>query len=210
MESIGFKEWSAVCEAMGQGRQSIILRKGGIAEGREGFSFKYRSFFLFPTWFHEQPQKVRPDGLSPSDNAERPTSNAERRMESDVVLPQDDQVIEIRYAAELDVARTITSWDTAEALEAFHILQPEVVRERFNYEEAPGLHVAFVRVLKLQPAWIFPNEKRYGGCRSWVNLPPLPSNTSLQPVLGEARHEQGLKEFLAIVDKGEPIDLVAH
>ena len=52
MESVGFKEWAVVCEAMGRGRQSIILRKGGIAEGREGFSFKYPEFFLFPTWFH--------------------------------------------------------------------------------------------------------------------------------------------------------------
>jgi len=37
MESVGFKEWSLVCDAFGRGEQSIILRKGGIAEGREGF-----------------------------------------------------------------------------------------------------------------------------------------------------------------------------
>ena len=55
MESIGFKEWALVCAALEQGRQSILLRKGGIAEGRTRFSFQYREFFLFPTWFHEQP-----------------------------------------------------------------------------------------------------------------------------------------------------------
>jgi hypothetical protein len=49
MESIGFKEWSLVCNALGQGTQSVILRKGGIAEGREGFSFRRREFFLFPS-----------------------------------------------------------------------------------------------------------------------------------------------------------------
>src|SRR5438477_1344443 len=48
MESVGFKEWSLVCDALGRGEQSVILRKGGIAEGREGFSFRYREFFLFP------------------------------------------------------------------------------------------------------------------------------------------------------------------
>ena len=42
MESVGFKEWAVVCEATGRGRQCIILRKGGIAEGREGFLFKDR------------------------------------------------------------------------------------------------------------------------------------------------------------------------
>jgi hypothetical protein len=54
MQSVGFKEWALVCEALGTGRQSIILRKGGIAEGRDGFSFQHREFFLFPTFFHEQ------------------------------------------------------------------------------------------------------------------------------------------------------------
>jgi hypothetical protein len=41
------------------GRRSVILRKGGIAEGRVGFSFRHREFFLFPTFFHEQTVKVR-------------------------------------------------------------------------------------------------------------------------------------------------------
>jgi hypothetical protein len=37
MKSVGFKEWALVCEALGRGEQTIILRKGGIAEGRGGF-----------------------------------------------------------------------------------------------------------------------------------------------------------------------------
>lgn len=36
---IAFKEWDIVCKALEEGRQSLILRKGGIHEGREGFSF---------------------------------------------------------------------------------------------------------------------------------------------------------------------------
>jgi hypothetical protein len=59
MESAGFKEWSSASDALGRGRQSVILGKGGIAEGRGGFSFRYREFFLFPTFFHEQIAKVR-------------------------------------------------------------------------------------------------------------------------------------------------------
>src|SRR5271163_3110147 len=55
--SIGFKEWTLICEALGSGAQSIILRKGGIAEGRAGFRFQHDEFFLFPTLFHEQAAK---------------------------------------------------------------------------------------------------------------------------------------------------------
>ena len=31
--SIAFKEWAGVCAALAEGRQSLIVRKGGIAEG---------------------------------------------------------------------------------------------------------------------------------------------------------------------------------
>ncbi|HEY4283211.1 MAG TPA: DUF1802 family protein [Chthoniobacterales bacterium] len=180
MESVGFKEWAVVCEALGQGRQSIILRKGGIAEGRDGFSFKHKDFFLFPTWFHEQPQKVR---------------------EFESRLPeQNAAMIQIRYAGPVELSRTIKSWDVAEALAPLHILQPDVVRERFDYDEAPGVHVAYVRVSRLEPQWSFPNEKNYGGCRSWVPLPELPNNTRLEPVLTDAAHNRRLDEFVRIVD----------
>lgn len=176
MESVGFKEWAIVCEALGRGRQSIILRKGGIAEGRDGFSFKYNEFFLFPTWFHEQPQKVRESFRLPGEN---------------------DDTIEIKYAAQIDAVCTITSFETAQALEPLHILQPDVVRERFDYDDAPGLQVALVRVLRLGPTWNFPNEPRYGGCRSWVKLPD-PGNLSLEPVITDDEHAHRRQEFLAI------------
>jgi hypothetical protein len=179
MESVGFKEWAAVCEALGGGRQSIILRKGGIAEGRDGFSFKHREFFLFPTWFHEQPQKVT-EFL-----AQTPAENGE--------------LLTIKYAATLEVSCVVTSWEVAEALSPLHILKPEVIRERFDYDEAPGLHVAFVRAFRLKPEWCFPNEKKYGGCRSWVKLPDQPNKFTLDPVLGDAEHTTRTKEFRAIV-----------
>ena len=67
MQSVGFKEWALVCEALGRGEQSILLRKGGIAEGRSGFGFRHDEFFLLPTFFHEQIVKVRtPDAQIPA------------------------------------------------------------------------------------------------------------------------------------------------
>ncbi len=125
MESVGFKEWAVVCEALGCGEQTVILRKGGIAEGRGGFQFRHQEFFLFPTWFHEQPAKVRGSGFE--------------------FPPPAPDKIDIKYFARIDSSSVITSWKTAEALEAFHILRPEVVRERFDYKKGPSLHVAFVR-----------------------------------------------------------------
>jgi hypothetical protein len=179
MESVGFKEWAVVCEALGRGRQSIILRKGGIAEGKEGFSFKHREFFLFPTWFHEQPQKVRESGF------EAPESNG--------------GTISIRFAALVETSRTITSWSVAAALAPLHILQHDVVRERFDYDEAPGLHIALVRVFQVRPGWELANDPKYGGCRSWLKLPEIPAETKLDPVLSEAEHSSRRNAFLKLV-----------
>src|SRR5512138_2779668 len=49
-----FKEWAIVVDALGRGEQILILRKGGIAEGRGGFRPEHTRFLLFPTAFHEQ------------------------------------------------------------------------------------------------------------------------------------------------------------
>ncbi len=175
MESVGFKEWDLVCDAMGRGEQSIIVRKGGIAEGRAGFAFRHSECFLFPTFFHEQIEKVRSD-----------------KAEISTVREHD---VEIRLFAKLIATRKITSWEIAAALEPLHVLQQLVVRERFDYDEIPGVHVALIRVFRLAPSWIFPDSPYYGGCRSWVTLPEFPSSTRFEPVLSDAQHERRAELF---------------
>ena len=56
------------------------------------------------------------------------------------------------FSRELELSSVVTSWETAAALAPFHILREEVVRERFDYDACAGIHVAFVRVFRLQPA----------------------------------------------------------
>lgn len=175
MESAGLKEWAIVCEAMGRGEQSVILRKGGLAEGREGFAFRHAEFFLFPTFFHEQIDQVR---------VKAPEIPKVREGE-----------IEIRFFARLMAAAHVTTRETAAALEPLHILQQSVVHERFEYDKAPGLHVALVRVFRLSPSWTFPDAPRFGGCRSWVMLPECPPEMQLEPVLSETEHRRHVEKF---------------
>ena len=175
MERIAFKEWAIVCVALGRGEQSIILRKGGIAEGGEGFSFRHREFFLFPTFFHEQVEKTRLSGAT--------------------VPERHEGEIELRFLAKLEMAKWITSPEIAEALAPLHILKPEVVQERFQYDDVAGLHVAFVRIFRLQPAWVLDDAKSFAGCRSWINLPASASEFNFQSVLSESVHESKKKQF---------------
>lgn len=159
---IGFKEWQVVCDALAPGRQSILLRKGGIHEGRQGFSFAHESFFLFPTRFHALADQIR---------------------EGDVkVLPewQPGDLIRITHHAEAVWAVTLTDWEKVALLEPHHIYSEQTVRDRFDWEgkgmTSGSIHVALVRVRALAQPWEFPYEAKYGGCRSWVNLPEPPED----------------------------------
>lgn len=172
MKSVGFKEWSLVCDALGAGCESIILRKGGIAEGREGFSFRHRQFFLFPTLFHEQIRKVRIGSGA---------------------IPTRADTITLRWYVKAEQALRIQSLAIAEALAPLHVLRAEVVRERFGYKR-DGLHVAFVRVFEISPLWILQNEKRFRGCRSWIDL-PSPPDMKMHPVLTDAAHGKRRDQF---------------
>ena len=177
MERVGFKEWALVCAALGEGRQSVLVRKGGIAEGSAGFQFRHREFFLFPTFFHEQLTRTR------LTNAELPEQ-----------LPGE---IEIRFAARIEETCALTDWETVRALEPLHILQESVVRERFEYDDAPGVQVAFVRVFRLATPWRFEDLPRYGGCRSWVELPELPAGLEMLPVVDEEEQARRGAQFRA-------------
>ena len=69
---VAFKEWAAVCHALAAGIQSVILRKGGIAERGGSFHPEYSRFWLYPTYFHEpRAGGVRPEYGSLLDAAER-------------------------------------------------------------------------------------------------------------------------------------------
>jgi hypothetical protein len=169
--SIAFKEWAIICEALGTGEQAIILRKGGIHEGREGFSFKHPKFYLFPTLFHEQIERTRLP----------PTTPIPAGLVGEIQIGQ---------FARVEWTATITKLETALALAPYHLWNEDVVRERFHYDEAPGLHMAFLRVYRCEPPWGFADEAKYGGCRSWVEIPEAPEGMALAPVLSEQEHRR--------------------
>lgn len=173
--SFAFKEWALICAALGSGRQSIILRKGGLAEGRAGFHFQHDEFFLFPTLFHEQVAKLKLPPATP--------------------LPASEpDLLKIEYFVRVEWTATLTDLAMAQRLNAFHLWREEVIAERFHYDQKDELHLAFVRTFRVTPAWILPNAPQYGGCRSWVTFPDQPGDCALEPVLSDAENEKRSNE----------------
>ncbi len=170
---IGFKEWQVVCDALASGRQSLLLRKGGIHEGREGFSFAHESFFLFPTRFHALSHQVREGTV---------TTLPEWQVGDDIRVTH--------HAAAL-WAITLTDWTQVAALAPYHIYSEATVRDRFDWQgkgmTSGSIHVAMVRVQELATPWTFPYDASFGGCRSWIQLPVPPSAwaESATPVISD-------------------------
>jgi len=108
MLRVAFKEWAAVCRALAEGRQSLILRKGGIAEQGGTFRPEHERFWLYPTYFHEQQRKgLKPEFVPLIDAAE-----ADRPPPG---------VLRLTYFAEVTGVRFIDRLEDALALDPLHV-----------------------------------------------------------------------------------------
>jgi hypothetical protein len=168
MTSPAFKEWHVIVEALGAGAQTIILRKGGISEGRGGFQIAANQFWLFPTRFHAQQEKTKPAAASWYPSAE----------------PQPDQ-LQLRFTARLEAHRFITDPAELERLDPLHFWTRETVEERFSWSKPPGVHLLLVRVFRLLEPVQIEVTAEMAGCKSWVDLPLSFEDHPATPVLDD-------------------------
>ena len=152
-----FKEWEGIVAALGQGAQIIILRKGGIAEGRSGFKPAHPRFWLFPTRFHEQWERTKPEL---------------RRL---VPAASESKEIALDYFAQVTDAVYLESWSQVARLDGDHFWGEEILHERFDYQARPGmtagLHLLVVRVWRINLPHRLPPSPAYDGCKSWIDVP---------------------------------------
>lgn len=161
------KEWAAICEALAEGRQQLILRKGGIAEPGDGFRLEHTRFWLYPTFVHQQRQGLRDEGLSLLEKAER-----ERPPEGTVRLT---------HFAEVAGVYHVKNKTAALILAHLHFWSEEAVAARFDYR-TPGLYVLPLRVYRAAKVYEIPERPEYRGCHSWVELAEGFSDEGATPV----------------------------
>ncbi|WP_406695698.1 DUF1802 family protein [Singulisphaera sp. Ch08] len=166
-----FKEWAGVCEALTAGRQSLILRKGGIAEGPGGFVPEHRWFWLYPTHVHEAEQGLR----VPRD----PT----------LVSSAAADVVEVRSLVETGPIGWVDRIDRLADLEELHVWNEATLDRRFHYRK-PGLWVLGVRVYRREEPWLVPVTHEHAGCKTWVPLDPALETDGVVPVLGDQEYHQ--------------------
>ncbi|HKP43678.1 DUF1802 family protein [Mycobacterium sp.] len=152
------KEWSAAVHAMLDGRQIVLLRKGGIHEKR--FAVTASRFLLFPTVAHSHAERVRPEHRDLLDAAARDST------EDTVVL---------RGGAKVVAAIEVDRPDALDEVASLHIWTSESVREdRLDFRPKHRLTVLVVQASPLVEPVRLERTPEYAGCTSWVQLPVNP------------------------------------
>jgi hypothetical protein len=160
------KEWAVVCKALEEGRQVILLRKGGIMEYRQGFEVKHTDFFLYPTFEHQSKESLQPNYVNKLDivlqNA--PVNNRNR----------------ITSCAAVVLVKEITNKSVLGRLEKYHIWNDQYINVRFSYNPKRPLNVVVLRVYKMNTPLEFDVKPELAGCKSWIPVQLLLSDTKLQ------------------------------
>jgi hypothetical protein len=169
------KEWDVICRALAEGRQLLILRKGGIAETGSEFQVEHPRSWLFPTYTHQQRTSIKPEALPLLEQVE-----ADRPPIGTVRLTHFAEVSGVYHVHDLFAALILAH---------LHLWSEETVRKRFAYRQ-PGLYVLPVRVFRAASPIELADTPEFAGCRSWVDLgEELPTSGAEPVVSNEEFHE---------------------
>jgi hypothetical protein len=168
---VGFKEWSAVCLALGAGRQSILMRRGGIHEPGNAFQPDHAWFLLVPTHWHQTADAI----------AEKDAHFWRASQSSD----RNDEHFAVTHAAKLIEILPIHDSGALHRLVDEHIWTEEVIRERYERNDLNGLFAMVIRVFALSSTVRWTIRPADRGCKSWIERETGPSTAGLVPVLDD-------------------------
>jgi len=179
------KEWDVVVAALEQGRQAILVRKGGLEDPGRRLRVDTGWFWLYPTLFHARGVFLRPEYQSLlvpgmhraprrlARDRPRPAGHPRPVAPGHVSLRAVAQVVEALEAPSLDALRRLcdrTVW-TEKYL---------ALRYRWREEDRPLVLV--LRIASLPEPVEVAELDEYGGCRSWLELRDPPDAAGAEPV----------------------------
>jgi hypothetical protein len=155
--TIALKEWGAVVHALLNGRQTVLLRKGGIHEKAFTVADGGLPTVVFPTVAHSHTDRVRPEHASLL-----PLGAA------DVT----DEALTIRCGLRIVGVVPVRAPDRLPEIADLHIWTADSVHEdRVAFRPKHALQVLVVAAVELAEPVVIPRLAEYGGCKSWVDLP---------------------------------------
>lgn len=174
------KEWASAIAALEEGRQIILMRKGGIAEETRDFRLASPRFWLLPTYEHQREHLLK----------ETYRELVGRSMR-DWGGPDGD----IRITAWAEAVRDleVSNQETLDKLREHHIWTDAFAEERLKWKRKQPLHVLVVRVHRLREPAVIPMRESYIGCKSWVRLESALPEMAPNPVLPDERFAEQVR-----------------
>jgi len=158
------KEWALVCKRLLDGSQAVMLRKGGIDE--KGFWVEADEFLLYPTYFHQMTEKVRPEFVE--------------ECAAVLAAPPPDGVLAMSGVARVVDHIEVRVPEAMAALRDLHPYDEEQVALRLEFRPRKPLVILAVEVRPTLGPVEIPMLDVYGGCVSWVDVGVV------RPALGDA------------------------
>ena len=150
--TLALKEWSAAVHALLDGRQTILLRKGGIGEKR--FEVAAHEFLLFPTIAHSHAERVRPE---------------HRDLLIRAAADSTPEQVLVRAAAKVVAAVPVNRPQGLDDVLDLHIWTAEsVCGDRLDFRPKHKLAVLVVSAIPLAKPEPLIRTADFGGCTSWV------------------------------------------
>ncbi len=178
---MALKEWAITVEAMAQGDQVLLLRKGGIHEDGKDFRVIHREFLFYPTFLHQKEDLLQP-----------PYQSALREM---LEQPQDNEKITFSYWAKAEEVLEISDQEKVDDLEAHYIWTTAYAQSRLHWKPMLPLSVMLLRVYKLEKPVTVSYLPEYGGCTSWVEVLSDVNLGNMEPVLDDAEFQRRVDDI---------------
>ena len=176
------KEWAVVCRALEEGRQVVLLRKGGILEYRQGFEVKHEKFLLFPTFEHQSKDHLQPDYAGKLDEVLK-------------VAPADGINVITSYAEVKDV-KEITDRSAFKLLANYHVWNESYVNARMDYNPKKPMSVILLRVFNLDYPIRVDSKPEWAGCKSWI---PIDMDVGGRPAMSDLQFDKIASEVKGVL-----------
>ena len=192
---LALKEWAVTVQALADGDQIMMLRKGGIHEESKDFRVVHPEFLLYPTYLHQREDLLK--------DSHRP---ALRRLLAD--NPADNDAVTFTHWARVEELLEIDGQDAVDSLAPHHIWADAYAQSRLHWKPMVPLTVMLLRVYRMAEPTTAPFIPEYGGCKSWVDIIPTVRLGAATPALDDAR----FAELLAAVKEsiGDPAAAMAR
>ena len=181
---VALKEWAVTCRALEEGRQIVLLRKGGILDEDGVFQLEHTAFWLQPTYEHQDERLVKPD--------QRDLFTAVREMRT---AGENKKFIALRLFAVVEKVFSLTLDDEDRLRSAPHIWSDAYLDIRYDYKPQHPLLCVAMRVYAREEPHVIPARPEYFGCRSWISLETPLDNADAHPVLDDATFAERLQEL---------------